>query len=84
MRIGSLAARAAPLGAAILLLLVGAVHAAEIKVLISGGFDAAYRDLIAEFERSSGHKLTTSAGASMGGARTQYRRGLRAAKAPTS
>jgi molybdate transport system substrate-binding protein len=67
MRLGSLASRASSLGVAILLV-VGAADAAEIKVMISGGFSAAYHDLIAEFERATGHKLTTSAGASMGGA----------------
>jgi molybdate transport system substrate-binding protein len=68
MRTRSLIARTAALGAVILLLLTGATTAAEIKVMISGGFSAAYQDLVAEFERSTGHKLTTSAGASMGGA----------------
>ena len=36
--------------------------------MISGGFSAAYRDLVADFERSTEHKVTTSSGASMGGA----------------
>jgi molybdate transport system substrate-binding protein len=67
MRLGSFIARA-PLAGAFLLLLIDVPGAAEIKVMISGGFNAAYRDLIADFERSTGHKLTTSEGASMGGA----------------
>jgi molybdate transport system substrate-binding protein len=68
MRTRSLIARTAALGAVILLLLAGTTQAAEIKVMISGGFSAAYQDLVAEFERSTGHKLSTAAGASMGGA----------------
>src|SRR5262245_46651547 len=67
MRIGSVVPKAAPL-AALILLLAQSANAADIKVMISGGFNAAYRDLIAEFERTTGHKLTTSEGASMGGA----------------
>jgi molybdate transport system substrate-binding protein len=40
--------------------------AAEIDVMISGGFAAAYRDLVPEFERITHHKVVTSAGPSMG------------------
>ncbi len=46
-----------------------AIHsagAAEIRVMISGGFSAAYGELIPEFERVSGHKVVTSRGGSMG------------------
>ena len=53
---------------ALLFLTLGTVDAAEVKVMISGGFSAAYRDLVADFERSTEHKVTTSSGASMGGA----------------
>ena len=67
MRIGSVVPKTAPL-AALILLLAQSASAAEIKVMISGGFNAPYRDLIADFERTTGHKLTTSEGASMGGA----------------
>ena len=67
MRLGSFITRA-PLAGAFLLLLIDVPGAAEIKVMISGGFNAAYRDLITDFERSTGHNLTTSEGASMGGA----------------
>jgi len=50
-----------------LLLLAGSLaQAAEITVMISGGFSAAYRDLIPEFERATGHKVTTLRGPSMG------------------
>ena len=45
-------------------------NAAEIKVLASGGFRSAYLDLIPEFERSSGHKVVSTWGGSMGSAPT--------------
>jgi molybdate transport system substrate-binding protein len=63
MRVSSVAVRALLAG---LLLLPGAVSAAEIKVMISGGFSAAYEALVPEFERASGHKVTTVRGPSMG------------------
>ena len=47
-------------------LLAGAVQAAEIKVVSSGGFAAAYRALAPEFERRTGHTLVTGWGPSMG------------------
>jgi len=37
-----------------------------LKVLISGGFDGAYRQLLPEFERASGIKVTTGSGSSQG------------------
>ena len=40
--------------------------AAEIKVMISGGFRAAFLSLIPEFERASGHKVVTINGGSAG------------------
>ena len=54
--------------AAWLALATGAAAAAEIRVMSSGGFTAAYRDLIPEFEWRTGHKLHSSYGASMGDA----------------
>jgi len=63
MRVRSFAARSLLAG---LLLLPGAAGAAEIKVMISGGFSAAYETLVPEFERASGHKVTTVRGPSMG------------------
>jgi molybdate transport system substrate-binding protein len=45
----------------------GAV-AAEINVMTSGGFTAAYKDLTPDFERSTGHRVSTAYGASQGGA----------------
>ncbi len=44
----------------------GAAQAAEVRVMISGGFSAAYRELAPQFERSTGHTLLTVAGPSMG------------------
>jgi molybdate transport system substrate-binding protein len=41
-------------------------RAAEIKVLASGGFRAAYLSLLPEFERITGHKAVTTWGASIG------------------
>jgi molybdate transport system substrate-binding protein len=53
---------------------------AQVKVLLSGGFSAAYRDLLPEFERTSGITVTTTAGGSQGnGPNTigaQLRRGV--------
>jgi len=40
--------------------------AAQLNVLISGGFSSAYEQLLPEFERTSGIKITTGSGASQG------------------
>ena len=40
--------------------------AAQLNVLISGGFSSAYEQLLPEFERMSGIKVTTGSGASQG------------------
>jgi molybdate transport system substrate-binding protein len=37
-----------------------------VNVLISGGFSGAYEQLVPEFERTSGVKVTTRSGASQG------------------
>src|ERR1700760_2070251 len=39
---------------------------AQVKVLMSGGFSGAYDQLLPEFERISGIKVTTGSGASQG------------------
>src|SRR4051812_7973325 len=39
---------------------------AQIKVIVSGGFAAAYNDVLPEFEKTSGIKVTTTTGASLG------------------
>ena len=41
---------------------------AEIRVMISGGFSAAYLELVPEFERATGHTVMTTRGISMGNA----------------
>lgn len=54
--------------------------AAQVKVIISGGFSAAYKKLLPEFEQSSGVTVTTTTGGSQGnGPNTignQLRRGV--------
>ena len=65
MRVPSIALRGL-LTAAGVLALAGTPAAAEIKVMISGGFSAAYEKLVREFERASGHKVVTLRGPSMG------------------
>ena len=54
---------------------------AQLKVVISGGFSAAYKKLLPEFEKSSGLTVTTTTGGSQGdGPNTigaQLRRGVR-------
>jgi molybdate transport system substrate-binding protein len=62
----SIASRAMVLVVASLLLLAGTAGAAEIKVMISGGFSTSYRDLTPEFERTTGYSLVTARGPSMG------------------
>ena len=47
-------------------LLTITASAAEVRVMISGGLTAAYKALVPEFERSSGHKVLTAYGPSMG------------------
>ena len=45
--------------AAVALLLSGAASAAEIKVLSTQATEQAYRELVPQFERATGHKVTT-------------------------
>jgi molybdate transport system substrate-binding protein len=47
-------------------LFASTANAADIKVFISGGFNAAYEKLVPEFEKATGHKVTTERGPSMG------------------
>src|ERR1700754_4726624 len=49
-----------------LLFLAGTASAAEVRVMISGGLTAAYKALIPEFERATGHTVLTAYGPSMG------------------
>ena len=53
-------------GLATTLALSGAASAAEVRVMISGGLTAAYKALVPEFERATGHKVLTAYGPSMG------------------
>jgi molybdate transport system substrate-binding protein len=39
---------------------------AQVKVIMSGGFEAAYRQVLPEFERTTGIRVTTASGASRG------------------
>ncbi|APV51146.1 molybdenum ABC transporter substrate-binding protein [Betaproteobacteria bacterium GR16-43] len=54
--------------AALLLAVASNVPAAEIRVMTSGGFTAAYDQLVPAFEKATGHKVITAYGASQGGA----------------
>lgn len=62
-----IAARKALLAAS-LLLVAGATLAAEIKVMTSGGFTAAYNELTPQYEQATKDKVATAYGASTGGA----------------
>ena len=43
-------------------------HAADIRVVTSGGFSAAYDQLVPLYEQATGHRVITARGASMGNA----------------
>jgi molybdate transport system substrate-binding protein len=58
--------RALALGFVTALALSGVASAAEVRVMISGGLTAAYKALVPEFERATGHKVLTAYGPSMG------------------
>jgi molybdate transport system substrate-binding protein len=60
-----LASRAIALGLACILFIAEAA-AADIKVMISGGFSAAYHELIPGFEQATGDHVETATGPSMG------------------
>jgi len=63
----ALARRAATWLLALTIVLVAApVRADEIHVMVSGGFTAAYKVLVAEWEKATGHTVATVYGASMG------------------
>src|SRR5712691_11901127 len=49
----------ATLGVAGCLVIAGMTHAAEIKVLSTQATEEAYRELVPQFEKASGHKVTT-------------------------
>ena len=54
------------LGLVSALALAGSAHAAEVRVMISGGMTAAYQVLVPEFEKATGNKVLTAFGPSMG------------------
>jgi molybdate transport system substrate-binding protein len=58
--------RRAAFGIGAAALLASAAGAAEVKVVSSGGFAAAYLELAPQFERQSGNTLTAAWGPSMG------------------
>ena len=66
MRFNSAILRSATVGILGALLLSSAASAAEVRVMISGGLTAAYKVLVPEFERLTGHKVLTAYGPSMG------------------
>jgi molybdate transport system substrate-binding protein len=58
--------RAVALAILSICLLTVTASAAEVRVMISGGLTAAYKVLVPEFERATGHKVLTAYGPSMG------------------
>ena len=58
--------RTAAFGLVAALALSNAASAAEVRVMISGGLTAAYKELVPEFERATGNKVLTAYGPSMG------------------
>ncbi len=64
----NLSRRAALAGLALWLAAAGAAFAADIKVMSSGGFTAAYNQLTPRYEQASKNTVTTAYGASMGNA----------------
>lgn len=59
-------ARTVALGLTALALAATTAEAVEVKVMISGGLSAAYKQLMPEFEKATGHKVVTAFGPSMG------------------
>jgi molybdate transport system substrate-binding protein len=66
MKLVSANFRSLALGIVTALLLAGSASAAEVRVMISGGLTAAYKELVPEFERLTGNKVLTAYGPSMG------------------
>ena len=66
MRFAAIYFRNLTLGVAAALWLAGTAQAADIHVMISGGFSAAYNALVPEFEKATGNKVVTAYGPSMG------------------
>jgi molybdate transport system substrate-binding protein len=68
MRTISIASKKMALVVASIVILGGPSFGAEVNVMSSGGFTAAYLELTPEFERATQNKVMTVYGASMGGA----------------
>jgi molybdate transport system substrate-binding protein len=66
MRFISAKIRSLALGVIAALLLAGTASAAEVRVMISGGLTAAFKELVPEFERTTGNKVLIAYGPSMG------------------
>jgi molybdate transport system substrate-binding protein len=66
MKLVSATIRSLALGIVTALLLAGSGSAAEVRVMISGGLTAAYKELVPEFERLTGNTVLTAYGPSMG------------------
>ncbi|WP_026436330.1 substrate-binding domain-containing protein [Acidovorax sp. JHL-9] len=64
--LGALLGAALSLGLALGAATPSSAQAAEIRVVTSGGFSAAYDQLIPLYEQATGHKVVTARGASMG------------------
>ena len=65
MKPGSRVRRLITIGVAAVLL-AGAAPAADVRVMISAGYFAAYSELGPAFERATGHRLVTTRGPSLG------------------
>ena len=66
MKQKSFARRSSGLAGVAALLIAAAAPAADVHVMISAGFYQAYSELAPAFERSSGHRLVTTRGPSLG------------------
>ena len=66
MRLPLIHFRTLALGVTAALWLAGTTHAAEVRVMISGGLSTAYNALVPEFEKATGNKVITAYGPSMG------------------
>jgi molybdate transport system substrate-binding protein len=66
MKLISAKIRSLAFGLAAALLLAGPASAAEVRVMISGGLTAAFKELVPEFERATGNKVLIAYGPSMG------------------
>jgi molybdate transport system substrate-binding protein len=77
----SVTLRRAVLSVASLLLVAGAAYADDITVMTTGGFTAAFLELVPQFERATGHRIvtaTTSMGAGDDSIPSRLRRGEQA------